>query len=42
LTGLGSIVIGSTVPVGWWVYVPANTPAGTYTSTITMAIISTP
>jgi hypothetical protein len=44
-TGLGQIVIGgstTTAPVGWWVYVPASASAGSYTSTITMAIISGP
>jgi hypothetical protein len=44
-TGLGSIVIGGSTaanPVGWWLNVPANTLAGTYTSTITMAIVDAP
>jgi hypothetical protein len=44
-TGLGQIVIGgstATNPVGWWVYVPASASAGSYTSTITMEIISGP
>jgi WxL domain surface cell wall-binding len=43
-TGLGSIVIGlpGADPVGWWLNVPANTQAGTYTSTITMEIIAGP
>jgi len=41
-TGLGSITIGTTDPVGWWLYVPANTAPGTYTSTVTMEIISAP
>jgi WxL domain surface cell wall-binding len=44
-TGLGSIIIGGSTeanPVGWWLNVPANTLAGTYTSTITMAIVDAP
>jgi hypothetical protein len=44
-TGLGQIVIGGsaqTHPVGWWLLVPANAIAGSYTSTITMAIVSAP
>jgi hypothetical protein len=44
-TGLGQMAIGGSTaanPVGWWVNVPASTQAGTYTSTITMQIISGP
>jgi hypothetical protein len=42
-TGLGSITIGiGTNPVGWWLNVPANQVAATYTSTITMQLISAP
>jgi WxL domain surface cell wall-binding len=44
-TGLGSVIIGgvdTAQPVGWWLNVPANTLAGTYTSTVTMAIIAAP
>jgi hypothetical protein len=44
-TGIGAILIGGSVtpnPVGWWVNVPATALAGTYTSTITMQIISGP
>jgi hypothetical protein len=44
-TGLGEIVIGGSSaahPVGWWVNVPASASAGSYTSTITMEIISGP
>lgn len=41
-TGLGSIVIGTTNPVGWWLYVPASTAPGTYTSTVTLEVISGP
>lgn len=43
--GLGSILIGGSAnpnPVGWWVLVPGSAIAGSYTSTITMAIISGP
>jgi hypothetical protein len=38
-TGLGVIDITS---VGWWLNVPGNAPADTYTSTITMQITSGP
>jgi hypothetical protein len=44
-TGLGSLVIGGSTaanPVGWWLNVPANTLAGTYSSTITMSISVAP
>jgi hypothetical protein len=44
-TGLGQFMIGgsgSGAPVGWWVNVPASASAGSYVSTITMAIISGP
>jgi hypothetical protein len=44
-TGKGSIIIGGSTannPVGWWLNVPSNTLAGTYTSTVTMEIISGP
>lgn len=44
-TGLGQILIGGSTqpnPVGWWVNVPGSARAGTYTSTITMEIISGP
>jgi len=44
-TGLGQIVIGGSTaanPVGWWVNVPGDASAGSYASTITMAIISGP
>jgi len=42
-SGLGSITIGiGALPVGWWVNVPASTKAGTYTSTISLTIISAP
>jgi len=44
-TGIGSIAIGGSAaaaPVGWWLTVPGNTTPGTYTSTILMAVVSTP
>lgn len=44
-TGMGEIVIGGSAaanPIGWWVNVPASASAGSYTSTITMEIISGP
>ena len=42
-TGMGSVTIGvGALPVGWWVNVPASTKAGTYTSTISLTIISGP
>jgi hypothetical protein len=42
-TGLGSITIGiGALPVGWWVNVPASTKVGTYTSTISLTLVSGP
>jgi hypothetical protein len=43
-TGLGSIAIGlpGADPVGWWVAVPANALPATYTSTITLEVVSAP
>jgi hypothetical protein len=43
-TGLGSIVIGypGAAAVGWWVAVPANAVPATYTSTVTLEVISAP
>jgi hypothetical protein len=38
-SGLGSVTVG---PVGWWLYLPANTLPGTYTSTVTLELISAP
>lgn len=40
-TGSGSFVIGGSTaanPVGWWVRIPGNALAGTYTSTITFDV----
>lgn len=44
-TGLGNVVVGGSTaanPVGWWVNVPSNAYAGSYTSTVTMAVVSAP
>ncbi|MEO3810270.1 WxL domain-containing protein [Sphaerisporangium sp. B11E5] len=44
-TGVGDILIGGSAnpnPVGWWVTVPGTAVPGTYTSTVTLAIISGP
>lgn len=38
-SGMGSVVIGN---VGWWLNVPANTEADTYTSTIVLTVNSGP
>jgi hypothetical protein len=44
LTGLGTIIIGSpgAAPVGWWLNVLSNTIQGTYTSTVSLELISAP
>jgi hypothetical protein len=43
-TGLGSIAIGlpGAAAVGWWVAVPANAVAATYTSTVTLEVLTAP
>ena len=43
-TGLGTIDIGLSggAPVGWWLNVPGNTIAGTYTSTVTLELLTAP
>jgi hypothetical protein len=44
-TGEGVMTIGGSAaahPIGWWVQAPASTRAGTYTSTVTLQIISGP
>jgi hypothetical protein len=43
-TGMGSIVLGlpGANPMGWWLTIPANQKAGTYTSTITLELITAP
>lgn len=43
LGGLGSMKIGGGAnPVGWWLNIPSNTLPGSYTSTVTMEVISAP
>ncbi len=44
-SGLGQVVIGGSTapnPVGWWLYVPASAYSGSYTSTVTMEVVSGP
>jgi hypothetical protein len=44
-SGLGQVVIGGSAaanPIGWWVNLPSSASAGSYTSTITMSIVSAP
>ena len=43
-SGMGSIVLGlpGANPMGWWLTIPANQKAGTYTSTITLELITAP
>ena len=43
-SGLGAITIGlpGAAPVGWWVAVPANAVPATYTSTITLEVVTGP
>jgi len=44
-TGQGSMTIGGSAaanPIGWWVQVPASTRAGSYTSTLTVEVMSGP
>ena len=41
-TGMGYMLVGAAHPTGWWVNVPANSYAGTYTSTITWQLTSAP
>jgi hypothetical protein len=44
-TGEGVWTIGVSTaanPIGWWVQVPANSYAGTYTSTVTIELVSGP
>jgi hypothetical protein len=33
---------GATDPIGWWINIPANALVGTYTSTVTLTIVSGP
>ena len=41
-SGMGTILVGASNPTSWWLNVPANTYAGTYTSTITWQLTSAP
>jgi hypothetical protein len=44
-TGEGVMTIGgstATHPIGWWVQVPASAYAGSYTSTVTLEVVSGP
>jgi hypothetical protein len=44
-TGVGPVTVGGSTaanPVGWWLNVPAVATAGTYTSTVTVSLISGP
>ena len=44
-TGTGVVALGSpsaTHPIGWWIQVPASAYAGSYTSTLTLTLVSGP
>jgi hypothetical protein len=41
-TGGGSVTFGDTAPVAWWLEVPPTAIAGSYTSTITLAVSTGP
>ncbi len=44
-SGLGAVTLGGSTaadPLGWWIKVPANARAGSYTSTVTLAVVSGP
>jgi hypothetical protein len=41
-SGFGSILLGSAHPIGWWISLPSNTLAGSYTSTVSLNIGSGP
>jgi hypothetical protein len=44
-TGVGQITLGgsaATNPIGWWMNLPANAHPGTYTSTVTLTVVSGP
>jgi hypothetical protein len=41
-SGIGSVVVGSTAPIGWWLSLPGNVLAGTYASTIDLNVASGP
>jgi hypothetical protein len=41
-TGIGSVLIGGTTPVGWWISLPGTAAAGTYTSTVDLNVATGP
>lgn len=44
-SGIGQVTLGgssATNPVGWWTKIPGNARAGSYTSTVTVAVVSGP
>jgi hypothetical protein len=44
-TGLGPATLGGNTsphPLGWWINIPGNARAGTYTSTVTLQVVSGP
>ncbi len=44
-SGMGPVVLGghsAASPAGWWVNVPANATAGSYVTTVTVAVVSGP
>jgi hypothetical protein len=44
-TGVAQVTLGgstATYPIGWWMNVPGNAHPGTYTSTVTLAVVSGP
>ncbi len=44
-TGMGVMTLGGSTaanPIGWWVNVPASVFTGTYTSTVTLSILTGP
>ncbi len=44
-TGTGVVALGgpsATHPIGWWIQVPASAYAGSYTSTLTLTLVSGP
>jgi len=44
-SGLGQVVIGGSTasdPIGWWLQIPASVYSGSYTSTVTLEVISGP
>lgn len=41
-SGLGSVLIGGTTPVGWWISLPGNAKSGAYGSAIDLTVASGP